>query len=89
MINGDMQEAELRAQIMRGMRMSLMDMHKEHDKDTVCLYCFNRRLAKMPWTYVPGERIPLSRFVAQSKTGRFYMRRARPNFTNNYEAGRG
>lgn len=48
--------------------------HGGHDdKNTVCLACFNRRLAKAGWTYVPGERpIKVERYVMQ---GRFTTRK--------------
>lgn len=60
----------------RGLMRPWMMPH-EHDKDTLCLICFNHRLVKMSWTYVPGERtVKVGRYVLQ-RQGRFTMRKAR------------
>ena len=50
--------------------------HEEkHSKDTVCLFCLNRRLKSQGWTYKAGERaVRVNRYVS-GKTGTIYRRK--------------
>lgn len=44
--------------------LKLSSLHLDHRKDSVCLTCFNRRLAMESWTHKPGERaIKVGRYV--------------------------
>jgi hypothetical protein len=52
----DAYQAQLIRRSMELQDFHLRPFHAEHDKNTVCLTCFNMRLQRAGWTYKFGER---------------------------------